>query len=150
VLARPVVRAYEIPYLGQASVPPERQISVADLRISVAGERIILTSTRMGRRVIPRLTSAHNYQISQGIYHFLCSLQSYGTAGDLAWDWGPLRDAPFLPRVVSGRLVLSRARWQARQQELKSLGQTGGPGRFRAMQAWRGTRGLPRWVTLAE
>jgi thiopeptide-type bacteriocin biosynthesis protein len=150
ILARPILRDYEIPYLGQASVPPEQQIAVTDLRIAVAGGRIILTSSRLGRRVTPRLTSAHNFHTSHGIYRFLCALQGHGIAGDLAWDWGPLRSAPFLPRVVSGQLVLCRASWRARPDELKQFVQASGFRCFQAVQAWRDKRRLPRWIALAE
>ena len=49
----------------------------------------------LGRRVIPRLTSAHNYDAgSLGVYRFLCALQGQGVAAGLAWDWGPLGRAP--------------------------------------------------------
>jgi thiopeptide-type bacteriocin biosynthesis protein len=150
VLARPILRAHEIPYLGSASVPLGRQIPVTDLRVSVVGAQIILRSARLGQRVIPRLTSAHNYLMSQGIYRFLCALQSQGTSGELGWDWGPLRGAPFLPRIVSGRLVLSRASWRATQDELKPLGQARGASRFRAVQNWRAARLLPRWICVAD
>jgi thiopeptide-type bacteriocin biosynthesis protein len=150
VLARPVLRAYEIPYLGSAGVPAERQIPVSDLRVSVQGDQIVLRSARLGRRVIPRLTSAHNFEMSQGLYSFLGALQSQGTAGGLGWDWGPLRDAPFLPRVVSGRLVLSRASWQVGEDEWKPLAHAQGAARFRRVQSWRRGRGLPRWIALAD
>jgi thiopeptide-type bacteriocin biosynthesis protein len=150
VLARPVLRAYEIPYLGSAGVPAERQIPATDLRVSVQGDRIVLRSARLGRRVIPRLTSAHNFEMSQGLYSFLGALQSQGTAGGLAWDWGPLRDAPFLPRVVSGRLVLARASWQVGEDERKPFAQAQGAARYRRVQSWRGARGLPRWLALAD
>jgi lantibiotic biosynthesis protein len=150
ILARPVLRAYEIPYLGAAGVPADRQLPVTDLRVSVVGDQILLRSARLGRRVLPRLTSAHNFHLDKGIYRFLCALQSQGTAGELAWDWGPLRDAPFLPRVVSGRLVLARAAWRASQSELKALGMAHGPARFRAVQRWRADRRLPRWVALVD
>jgi thiopeptide-type bacteriocin biosynthesis protein len=150
ILARPVLRAYEIPYLGRASVPAEQQIPATDLRVSVHGDQIILRSARLGRRVVPRLTSAHNFEMSQGIYPFLCALQSQGTVGGLAWDWGPLRDAPFLPRVVSGRLVLSRATWRVSAGEWKPLAQAQGATRYRLVQSWRHARGLPRWIALAD
>jgi thiopeptide-type bacteriocin biosynthesis protein len=150
ILARPILREYEIPYLGTASVPTDRQIPVTDLRVAIKGGLIILRSERLGRRVIPRLTSAHNFHASQGIYRFLCALQSQGTSGDLGWDWGPLREAPFLPRVVYGRLVLARAHWRAGKEELKQLGQTHGPARFNALQSWRVSRRLPRWIVLAD
>jgi thiopeptide-type bacteriocin biosynthesis protein len=150
VLARPVLRAFEIPYLGQAGVPADHQIPVTDLLVSVRGEDIILRSARLGRRVVPRLTSAHNFYMSQGIYRFLGLLQHHGVAAALAWDWGPLREAPFLPRVVSGRLVLCRATWRLAREELRGLGDGRGTARFRAVQDWRVARHLPRWVCLAD
>jgi thiopeptide-type bacteriocin biosynthesis protein len=150
VLARPVLRAYEIPYLGQAGVPADRQIPITDLLVSIRGEDIVLRSARLGRRVVPRLTSAHNFYMSQGIYRFLGFLQHNGVAAALAWDWGPLREAPFLPRVVSGRLVLCRATWRLARDELRPLGDGRGAARFRAVQDWRVARHLPRWVCLAD
>jgi thiopeptide-type bacteriocin biosynthesis protein len=150
VLARPVLRAYEIPYLGTAGVPAERRIPATDLRVSVRGDRLVLRSARLGLRVIPRLTSAHNVEMSQGVYSFLGNLQSQGTAGNLAWDWGPLREAPYLPRVVSGRLVLARAAWRVGEAEWKPLAEAQGATRFRRIQVWRDARGLPRWIALAD
>jgi thiopeptide-type bacteriocin biosynthesis protein len=150
VLARPNLRSYEIPYLGRADVPEERQIRMTDLSVTVAGGEVVLRSALLGRRVIPRLTSAHNFTGSQGIYRFLCALQSQGTASELAWDWGPLRDAPFLPRVVAGRLVLSRASWRVTQEELNPLGQARGARRFLAVGRWRVSRRLPRWLVLGD
>jgi thiopeptide-type bacteriocin biosynthesis protein len=150
ILARPILRGYEIPYLGRASVPADRQIPVTDLVVSVAGEQIVLRSMRLGRPVIPRLTCAHNFGMSRGIYRFLCALQAQGRSGDLRWDWGPLRHAPFLPRVVSGKLVLSRASWQMSQGELKPLCEVRGAERFRAVQGWRAARRLPRWIAVAD
>jgi thiopeptide-type bacteriocin biosynthesis protein len=150
ILARPILRAYEIPYLGRASVPQDRQIPVTDLVVSVVGEQIVLRSARLGRRVVPRLTSAHAFGASQGIYRFLCALQAQGTASDLGWDWGPLRDAPFLPRIVAGKLVLCRAIWHVSQVELKPLGQARGAARFGAVRRWRAARRLPRWIAVVD
>jgi thiopeptide-type bacteriocin biosynthesis protein len=150
VILRPVLRAYEIPYLGQSGVPAERQIPVTDLLVAVRGDQVVLRSQRLGRRVIPRLTSAHNFLgRGQGVYRFLCLLQGQW-ASPSSWDWGALRSAPFLPRVVSGRLVLARARWLADKQELKDLGAARGSERFRAVQRWRAARRLPRWLALAD
>jgi thiopeptide-type bacteriocin biosynthesis protein len=150
ILARPVLRPYEIPYLGRPGVGADHQILVTDLRVSVIGNEIVLRSARLGRRVIPRLTSAHNFQASQGTYKFLCALQGQGTATALAWDWGPLRQAPVLPRVVCGRLVLSRATWRLNRDELRAPGKEQGAARFRALQRLRTERRLPRWVSLTD
>jgi hypothetical protein len=144
ILCRPVLRDYEIPYLGRSGAPADRQIPVTDLLVSVPDGRIVLRSRRMEREVVPRLTTAHNYDWrSLGLYRFLCALQGQDAAAALAWDWGPLQDAPFLPRVVSERLVLCRARWNVAEAELRALGQTSGAGQFAAVQAWRAELRLP-------
>lgn len=151
ILARPVLRDYEIPFLGRSGAPPERQIPVSDLRVSVVGNRVVLRSARLGREVIPRLTSAHNFwRGSLGVYRFLCMLQGQGYLGGLSWSWGALDGAPFLPRVTCGRLVLTRASWWMTQSEIKALAKVKGAERFAAVQQWREKRGLPRLVALVD
>ena len=151
ILARPVLREHEIPFLGRSGAPPEKQIPVSDLRVSVEGSRIVLRSARLGREVIPRMTSAHNYvRGSLGVYRFLCTLQAQGTLGGVGWGWGALDSAPFLPRVTCGRLVLARATWWMLQDEIKRLSKAEGAERYRAVQAWRAERGLPRLIALVD
>src|SRR5262249_50042619 len=95
---------------------------------------------------IPRLTSAHNFtRRSLPVYRFLGTLQAQGVGG-LAWPWGPLRDAPFLPRVRWGRVILSRARWIVDGPELKALGEEDGAHRILRTRRWRAERKMPRFV----
>lgn len=151
ILFRPVLRGYEIPYLGRSGAPADRRIPVTDLLVSVTGERVVLRSARLGREVIPRLTSAHNFsRRSVGLYRFLCSLQAQGVAGGVYWTWGPFERAGFLPRVTHGRLVLHRARWRLEEPEIRGLRAARGAERFARVQALRAERGLPRWVTLGD
>jgi len=151
VLARPVMREWEIPFLGRPAVDAEHCIPVDDLRVSVLGPRIVLTSARLGREVIPRLTTAHNFVTrSLGIYRFLCTLQSQGLAGGLGWTWGPFEIAPFLPRVTHGKLVLARARWRIPAKEIEELEKKDGVERIGAVREWRERRRLPRRVVLTE
>ena len=150
-ICRPVLRGYEIPYLGCSGVASSQQIAAADLTVSVRRDRIILRSQRLGREVIPRMSNAHNFGLSGlSVYRFLCSLQFQGVAQNLRWDWGALNDAPFLPRVVTGRLVLARTQWRVGIQELKRLGDKQGATLFQEVQAWRAERRLPRWIALAD
>lgn len=150
ILSRPVLRGYEIPFLGRSGAPPERQIPLTDLSVTVADQRIVLRSERLGREVIPRLTSAHNFSRGLGIYRFLCSLQNQGMLGGLGWSWGPLENASFLPRVKYGRLVLDRARWRMSEEEIQALSRGSGAERFAAVQRWRAERRLPRRVLLSD
>jgi lantibiotic biosynthesis protein len=149
ILLRPLLREYEIPYLGRSGA--KQQIPVDDLMVTVLGSRVVLRSRRLGREVIPRLTSAHNYtQRSLGLYRFLCLLQSQGVTGGLGWSWGPFENAPFLPRVLAGRIVLSRAQWQISKEELQSLGKARGAELFLTVQKWRSERRLSHFVLLAD
>ena len=152
ILHRPLFREYEITFLGASGAPVERQIPITDLIVTVDGERVVLRSARLGCEVIPRLTSAQNYfhPRTTALYRFLAALQDQGVATKLGWDWGPLADAPFLPRVRSGRLILSRARWRITAEEAARLGSLQGAELFRAVQAWRAQRGIPRHARLAD
>jgi thiopeptide-type bacteriocin biosynthesis protein len=147
-LARPLLREWEIEWLGRSGAAPDRRLSVADLLVSVRDDRVELRAKSLGRRVVPRLTSAHNWTSSRTlpIYRFLCALQEQDSASLLYWDWGPVCSAAFLPRVRWGRVVLSRARWLLASSELD-------PGErepWRAVQTLRAMRGLPRWVVAVE
>lgn len=151
ILSRPVLRGYEIPYLGHSGAPADHQLPVSDLLVSVQDERIVLRSRRLGREVIPRLTSAHNHITrGLGVYRFLCALQYQQVSPGITWDWGPLGQAPFLPRVVSGRLILSRARWNLRDDDLAVFREPRGARQFAAVQRLRDSRRMPRYVALAD
>jgi thiopeptide-type bacteriocin biosynthesis protein len=148
ILARPVLRRYEIPFLGRSGAPEDAQIPLDDLLVSVSGDRIRLRSKRLDREVIPRLTSAHNTTAeSLGVYRFLAAV-SQGLG--MQWSWGPLESLPFLPRVVSGRVVLSRARWRIMNAQIQTIAATSGATRYRAVQRFREERCMPRYVVLTD
>lgn len=152
ILMRPVLRTYEIAYLGRSGAPLAQQLPITDLMVSMQNGEVILRSRKLGRRVIPRLTNAHNYSGSGnlGLYRFLCALQGQGVADVLKWHWGALAGAPYLPRVVSGRLILSPSTWNIDRHELQALKLEDEAARFQAVQAWRAKRRLPRFVLLAD
>jgi thiopeptide-type bacteriocin biosynthesis protein len=149
ILSRPVLRNHEIAFLGRSGAPPDRQIAVQDLMVTVSDDRIRLRSRTLDREIIPRLTTAHNTTSeSLGIYRFLAAIQP---AVGMQWDWGALETAPFLPRVVYGRrLVLARARWRVMAAEIKPIAEATGAERYRLAKRLRETRRLPRYVSLAE
>ena len=152
VLFRPTLRKYEIPFLATSRVPVEDQIPVTDLLVSVRSDRVVLRSRRLGREVVPRLTSAHGYMHSRNlkIYKFLCMLQAQGLTAGLAWNWGFLDQAAFLPRVARGNIVLSLARWRVEKATIQALAREHGHERLRAVHQWRTEAGIPRFVLLSE
>jgi thiopeptide-type bacteriocin biosynthesis protein len=147
VLLRPALRRHEIPYLAASGAAPEDRIPVEDLLVSVVGDEVRLHSARLGKRVLPRLTSAHNFWGSVGVYRFLCALQAQV---GVSWSWGALEGAPFLPRVSAGRLVLARARWLVEGDVLKTLRRLAVEERSQSLARLRAELRLPRFVLLAD
>ena len=170
ILCRPVLRAHEIVFLGVSGAPADHQITIDDLVVSVRGDRIVLRSRRLGREVIPRLSTAHNYRLrSLGVYRFLCALAGQGCE-HTGFSWGPLANAPFLPRVRIGRVTVHRAQWSLETEDLEDLtaavkaSAKAKPGEGRApagprdsrreisaaVAAIRSTHRLPRFLMLAS
>lgn len=151
VIARPILREHEIPFLGRSAVAPERQIPVTDLQVSVRDGRVVLRSKRLGREVLPRMTNAHNVRTTGlGVYQFLAHLGYQGSMGGISWSWGALDSARFLPRVTHGRVILTMARWLLDEKELAALAVRRGAESFGAAQALRRARGLPRFVAVED
>ena len=166
ILLRPVLRDYEIPYLGASGAARDRQIDVADLVVSVVGERVVLRSRRLDREIIPRLTAAHNHALPSnlGVYRFLCAHAEQQT-GDAHWSWGVLDAMPFLPRVRHGRAIYARARWRLTTADLAPIeaafhGSNAAktPEQIRAIRTrvlaavaeLRQRLRLPRWVVIGD
>ncbi len=154
VICRPALRGYEIPYLGRSGAPEDRQIPITDLWIAVPstqGERVVLWSQSLGREVLVRLTSAHNYGSAElGLYRFLGALQAQNVSEGLSFRWGPLEGARYLPRVSCGKVVLALARWTLAKRDLARLALESESERYRALQGLCQEQGLPRWVCLSD
>lgn len=153
VLSRPVLREYEIVYLGRSGAPRHCQIPVSDLLVTVnERDEICLISQKLGRRVIPRLSSAQNFfrLFHAPVYRFLCYLQFQNAADSLNFSWGPLESLSFLPRVSIGRVVLAIARWRLRENEISWLAESTGWQRFVRVRELRRKRFLPRFVELRQ
>ena len=153
IALRPPLRDYEIPLLCPAGVLPAHQLALGDLWLTLEGDQLILSSRRLQRRIVPRLGNAHNYAHPRNvnIYRFLCALQDEDRPPAPGWSWGPLAAAEYLPRVVSGRLILAPARWQLAGEPLrKIISEPELTSRFFALSELRQARRLPRLITLIE
>ncbi|HEX8792990.1 MAG TPA: lantibiotic dehydratase, partial [Polyangiaceae bacterium] len=151
ILFRPVLRRHEIPFCAHPGVDEAQTIALSDLLVSVRAGRVVLRSARLGREIVPRLSSAHNMGPNNlGVYRFLGMLQSQGTLPGAAWNWGPLREAAFLPRVQVGRVILSPRRWTLHEADLARLTSGGDAERFRAAVRMRAERGMPKVIALED
>lgn len=152
ILRRPSLRRYELPFLAQSTLPQDQQIALQDLCISVRNGRIVLRSQRLNKEVIPRLSTAHNYNHQAlPVYQFLCDLQSQGLHHSLGLNWHPRRyQTKRLPRLVYGQTVLGLATWYLPKQDFQQLW-FGSPADQPAqitlfVETWK----LPRYFVLAE
>ncbi len=122
ILLRPILRKYEIPYVGKSGIDAQHQITIDDLMVKIVNDTVVLYSKRLNKRIIPRLTTAHNFSFgSLPIYKFLCDLQAQGIAYPNVWDWGHLDSLEHLPRVVYKNLIIKKARWKITEAAIKEL-----------------------------
>ncbi|MWB95926.1 hypothetical protein GON26_16285 [Flavobacterium sp. GA093] len=151
ILYRNFQRAYEIPYLGNASVAKENQIMIDDLYVSVKAGKIVLRSKRLNKEIIPRLSNAHNFGSNAlPIYHFLCDLQNQDTFG-FAFNWGVLQNQfDFLPRVTYKDTVLSRATWNINKTEIESILAVGESKNIEFIRNFREQRNIPDLVYFTQ
>lgn len=152
ILYRPSHRKFEIPFLAKASVEFENQVPITDIMVSLRGKEIFLRSVKFNKRIIPRLTSAHNYQYnSLPLYRFLCLMQNQGLRSGLSFRWPSLLSAkPFLPRVRYKNLVLEPARWNIKSADLISLSKQKGEEFQKSFQEFKMKMKLVNLVLVVE
>ena len=123
VLQHETYRQYEIPILSPPSVKPEYQIPLQDLYLSIQQGELVLRSSRLNCRIIPRLDTAHNHHLSElPVYRFLCDLQYQGLRSHLGFDWGHIEKYyKFLPRVSYQNVILHPASWKFDREDVASL-----------------------------
>jgi lantibiotic biosynthesis protein len=151
VVCRPALRAKDLPCLGQSGLERADQIAVADLMVTVEGERIVLRSRELGREILARLTCAHNVTApNASVYRFLAALAKQDGVSGLAFGWAPFANVRFLPRVVFGDVVLSPASWRIDKPTIAVWQSLTTGERQREIGAWRAREGIPRWVQVGQ
>lgn len=149
VICRPLLRQYEIPYLGRSGADERYQLPMDDLCLVMRRGRVTLLSRSLGKEIVPRMSNAHNYEGSSlPVYRFLCALQA---ACGFYWSWRTLSGATWLPRVRIGDVIVARERWRLDESHL-----TGMASAVRSRKVseyvdrlWDRLR-LPRFVVVAE
>lgn len=123
---RTMVYDYQIPFFENREVGDEFVIELNDLFVSMADGKLILRSGRLDKMVIPRFSSAYNYQNSSfPVFRFLCDLQYEGS--DMNFDFSMANLFPGLPaypRISYKQVILEAASWHVEGKTLAGL--TGG------------------------
>lgn len=150
-LSHPSFYEYEIPYVTSAC-PKAQVIRTQDLYLRIEAGKIKLVSKKLNKAIIPRLSNANNFKLSPlPVYQFLCDLQTEGRVSNISFNWGPfLQDAVFLPRVTYGKVILHPASWCLRRSECENLVLAPPDNLQDAVNEFRATWRMPRFIALAE
>ncbi len=123
ILSRPPLYKYAICFFGNCPAGVEN-IALDDLFLFNFNGDLILWSKKHRKRIIPRLTSAHNYNREQlPIYKFLCDFQFNNEhSSALLFVWPRVFDKmQRLPRVVHRNVILAPATWRLFEGDLQYL-----------------------------
>ncbi len=114
---------YEIPLNVYSILGDAAQLKPEDLTLCVREGQLILESSSLRKRVIPRLASAYNFKHNElAIFRLLGDLQYQGLQANL--NFNPEFFFPgmrFYPRVQISRTIISPARWHFDSAELGQL-----------------------------
>jgi len=123
ILARPILRNYEIHYLAKSSVDNSHQIPLSDIALSLRNDKLILRSISRNKKIIPRLTTAHNFSMnSLPIYHFLCDMQNQNIRGGFYLNTSGLTElCNTFPRITYRNVILSRETWFLTEDNVKDF-----------------------------
>jgi class I lanthipeptide synthase len=153
VILRPIIFDYEIPILTIPAVDDEHTIRLDDLYISVRNKEIFLRSKRLNKRIIPRLSNAHNFKIgSLPVYQFLGDLQNQNALPGIGFHWnGVLANLPFTPRITFENLILCPATWNIKKNDILGLYEIKGDEELLCMvMEWKKRNRIPDMVLLEE
>jgi len=122
IARRPVLSDYEIPIFADSGCTIDHQILLKDIMISVDKGEIILRSKKLNKRIIPRLSNAHNFHKSENAaYRFLSSLQSQNQKNiNLNIEYSKLRKRYF-PRIAYKNIILHRACWILHEDDIHTI-----------------------------
>ncbi|WP_343587328.1 lantibiotic dehydratase family protein [Flavobacterium sp.] len=148
ILKRPSLRKHEISYLSQSGVSLENNLDLDDLYISVKGDRVILRSKKFNKEILPCLSNAHNFSKNAlPIYHFLCDMELQNIKPIFRFNWGVLENHySFFPRVIYKNIILSKAKWKIKNEEIKFLDNFESSKLEEEFTNWRNLKNIPRFV----
>ncbi|MNU20692.1 hypothetical protein D3C71_89410 [compost metagenome] len=137
--ANPEVLFFDVGYMGEVAVDNVNRreqiypysltilnydisaepLSLTDLYLSVVGGELMLFSKKMGKRLIPRISTAYNYIRSDlSLFRLLCDLQYQGIPAVLLPNLEEaVPDLKYYPRLVYRNIILSAAKWKLEYQD---------------------------------
>lgn len=109
---------YELPILTWST--HATPLDLEDIMVNVGNNEIILRSKKMGKRLIPRLATAYNYNRSDlATFRFLCDLQHENIRSNFNLSLPTLfPDLDFYPRVSYRGIIVSPSMWRYKKSNV--------------------------------
>jgi len=147
---RRAIYPYEIPLNVFSAQADEKRILPGELVLSLRGDELILESTRLKKRVIPRLATAYNFRNNHSpVFRLLCDLQYQGVQAGLSFSLESFFPGlAFYPRVCYGKVILCLAKWNFKEADFAPLLAGDEADRMSALDGFRSRNHLPRQITL--
>ncbi|MFD7031947.1 lantibiotic dehydratase [Streptomyces sp. NPDC059917] len=135
--------------VGLPPNPRARAVRLDEIGVAGNADHLYPVHLPTGTRLLPHTSHALDLRgQAPNAARFLLELGRDGTRMCTPWDWGPVRTAPFMPRVRYGRTVLFAATW--RLDELAEHTADGPAAWSAAVARWRAQWGVPRRIVLSR
>lgn len=150
VVIRPLVRDHEIILGATPAERSRRVIPLDELVVAIRDGRLSVRWQVADAEVVACAGHMLNTFQAPEACRFLDDLRHDGVAQLNSFDWGPAAGLPFLPRVQTGRIVLSPAQWRIDRHTRVSGLPSDTPKSFqRTLRDWRAHWQVPRHVYLS-
>lgn len=112
---------FELPILSWSETATPLDFN--DILVSVLNNKVILTSKKLGKRLIPRIPSAYNYTRSDlAVFRFLCDIQSQNLLTNLTLKLQDLFPGlAHYPSINYKNIIVSAASFLFKKQSITSL-----------------------------
>jgi thiopeptide-type bacteriocin biosynthesis protein len=98
---------------GLPDAPGTEELPLAEIAVGATLERLYAVHVPTGREVVPVLANMVSPAVqAPNAIRLLFELGLEGQRLWEPWNWGPMANSPFLPRVRYGRTVLAPATWR--------------------------------------
>lgn len=151
ICTRPVTADYELRIRSGVS-SEVKEISLADLRVSIGAGRVKLRSEAMDRFVDLRMSNAHafNRPSHLPIYRFLNHVSMQGPSIELPSLRRKAPHATFVPGLRANGIILARPTWKLGKERVEAFKGLDLVARREKILAMREELGLPDWVALVQ
>lgn len=152
VMSRPQIWKYRLNLSEMSDSPSEFEIPISDVYVTVNAKEVELWSKSLSKRIIPHLTSAHNYKNAKHLiaYRFLGAIEQHNTSlAQITWGGG-FSSFGFKPRVVFNDLIISPATWTFSNQRLQKIAKKDHGAALDALRALFELAKCPPFVEIEE